>query len=132
MPRGYQLKEVPEPSRGEPGQDLGRVDVRYRYGAKVTSVKETPAAPEWSSWIEELDLDEATKEILRDGWEWDWIELGAGMKELSSELLNERTDEELLSLEGMTLSRLRAVRRAVLNDPGVAAVGAIVEIRPVP
>jgi len=128
MPR-YPLKEVPASSKE--AQNPGP-SPQYRYGAKVTGLETTPAPPSWADFLEELDLPESLREILRDGWRWDWIEPGGGMRTLDSELLNERTDEELLSIPGMTMARLRQVRRAVLNDPGVAAIGAIIEIRPVP
>ena len=103
-----------------------------RYQLKVTGLETTPAAPSWADFLEELDLPENLREILRDGWRWDWIEPGGGMRTLDSELLNERTDEELLSIPGMTMARLRQVRKAVLADPGAAAISSIIALRPVP
>jgi len=129
MPRRYQLKEVAGSSKE--AQNPGP-SPQYRYGAKVTGFETTPAAPSWADFLEELDLPENLREILRAGWRWDWIEPGGGMRTLDSELLNERTDDELLSIPGMNMARLRQVRAAVLNDPGIGAVAAIISIRPVP
>jgi hypothetical protein len=123
----YQLRQA----ASQPSKDFG-ANPRYRYGAEVTGVEHTPAPVAWGAFLEELDLRENLREILRNGWRWEFIEPGGGMRTLDSELLNSRTDEELLSIPGMTMARLRAVRRAVLKDPGVDAVSGLIQMRPVP
>ncbi|MGD0205202.1 MAG: hypothetical protein ABSB57_01990 [Dehalococcoidia bacterium] len=125
-------QQVDAVSSAKEGQNLGKANPQYRYGTKVTGLETTPAAGGWGAFLEELDLPENLREILRAGWRWDFIEPGGDIRTLDSELLNERTDEELLSIPGMTKARLRAVRRAVLKDPGLGAVSGIVQVRPVP
>jgi len=72
-----------------------------------------------SAYLEELDLPEATREVIRRGWPWYMIELGGGIRTVSAQMLDERTDADLLKIPGMSRRHLRVVRSAVAKDPGV-------------
>ena len=75
--------------------------------------------PDSSMYLEELNIPESLREVLRKGWPWYQIELGGGLRTVSAQMLDERTDAELLAIPGMTRSRLKVLRTAIGRDPGV-------------
>lgn len=75
--------------------------------------------PDSSMYLEELNIPESLREVLRKGWPWYQIELGGGLRTVSAQMLDERTDAELLAIPGMTRSRLKVLRAAIGRDPGV-------------
>jgi hypothetical protein len=70
-------------------------------------------------YLEELDIPESTREVIRRGFPWYMIELGGGLRTVSAQMLDERTDAELLQRPGMTRNRLKVLRAAIRRDPGV-------------
>ena len=72
-----------------------------------------------SMYLEELDLPEAIREIIRKGWCWYAVELGGELRTVSAQMLDERSDEELLTISGLTRHHLKLIRQAVARDPGV-------------
>jgi hypothetical protein len=75
--------------------------------------------PDGSMYLEELDIPESTREVIRRGFPWYMIELGGGLRTVSAQMLDERTDAELLAIPGMTRNRLKVLRAAIRCDPGV-------------
>jgi len=75
--------------------------------------------PDSSMYLEELNIPESLREVIRKGWPWYQIELGGGLRTVSAQMLDERTDAELLAIPGMTRSRLKVLRTAIGRDPGV-------------
>lgn len=112
------------------------VDPHDRYATGITRVEVTPADDpgSWPSSMEELGLPESLREIVLAGWKWEFCDFGGGVRTLDAWQLNERTDEELLGIRGMTQVRLRAVRKAVMADLGMAGLAGagLIELRPVP
>jgi hypothetical protein len=75
--------------------------------------------PDSSMFLEELDIPESLREVIRRGFPWYMIELGGGLRTVSAQMLDERTDAELLKIAGMSPARLRTLRKAIAQDPGV-------------
>ena len=84
-----------------------------RYGLKATKVEVSQQPFDPSEYLEHLDVSERVREILRRGWRWEFVEMGGGIKTITAQMIHEKTDEELLSIGGMTTGRLRAVRKAL-------------------
>ena len=83
---------------------------------------ETQSPPgDTSMWLEELAVKESTREIIRRGWPWYMIELGGGIRTVSAQMLDERSDEDILSIPGMKAYRLQEIRRACRADPGLVS-----------
>jgi hypothetical protein len=70
-------------------------------------------------FLEELDIPESLREVIRRGWPWYCAELGGGVRTVTAQMLDERTDAELLAIPGMTRNRLKLLRAAIRRDPGV-------------
>ena len=51
--------------------------------------------PDSSMYLEELVISESLREVVRKGWGWYQIELGGGLRTVSAQMLDERTDAEL-------------------------------------
>jgi hypothetical protein len=87
----------------------------------LTVVRRTVQKPGFdpSMYLEELDVSESVREVIRKGWPWYQIELGGGIRTVSAQMLDERTDAELLAIPGMTRNRLKVLRAAIRRDPGV-------------
>jgi hypothetical protein len=75
--------------------------------------------PDPSMYLEELEIPESLREVIRRGWPWYMAELGGGVRTVTAQMLDERTDAELLAIPGMTRNRLKVLRAAIRRDPGV-------------
>jgi hypothetical protein len=90
-----------------------------RYPTPVTGIStfEEPFDP--SSYLSELGLSEALQEKVLAGWRWELVELGGDVRTVTAAMLDERTDEELLSIRGIGRKELALLRAAVKHDPSL-------------
>ncbi len=91
----------------------------FRTPLAITQV--TTQEPDWdvSNFLETMDLSEETREVIRRGWTWYMAELPGGIRTVSAQMLDERSDADLLAIPGMSRRRLQEVRAAVAADSGV-------------
>ncbi len=87
-----------------------------------TYVSQPPAV--WGSYLEEMIekgwLTSETAEILRAGYRYagghsgrDMCEPGGRIQTVTADMLDELSDEDLLSIQGMNKKRLKEVREAI-------------------
>lgn len=72
-----------------------------------------------SMYLEELPIRESTREIIRRGWPWYMVECGGGVRTVTAQMLDERSNDDLLKIPGMSRDRMYEIRRACKGDPGV-------------
>jgi len=87
-----------------------------RYPLKVVAVRTEQEPFDPSNYLSEMGLPETLQEAVLAGWRWEFVELGVGIKTITAAMLDERTDEELLSIKGVGPAALAELRRAVKKD----------------
>lgn len=93
--------------------------VQPQFKTPIVGVTTTPPVFDSSMYLEELPLRESTREIIRRGWPWYMVELGGGVRTVTAQMLDERTNQELLEIPGLARTRLYEIRKAIRQDPGV-------------
>lgn len=87
-----------------------------RYPMKVTDVRTDQEPFDPSNYLSEMGLPEDLQKVLLAGWRWEFVELGVGIKTITAAMIDERSDEELLSIRGLSPKWLAQVRQAVKQD----------------
>lgn len=87
-----------------------------RYPLKVAAVRTDQEPFDPSNYLSEMGLPETLQEAILAGWRWEFVELGGNVKTVTASMLDERTDEELLSISGVGPKSLAQLRAAVKDD----------------